>query len=78
MYVDFTIVSVPKYYFASDSMSWYISYLRAKEKNMPEKAAVEKKGLHRMLHLSTVFLILTEFAFGIAVLLFAVGIYRLM
>ena len=64
-------------YFATDSMSWYISYLRAKENGNTEKANIEKKGLHKSLNLSSIFLIVTEVTFAAAVLFFAAGIYQL-
>lgn len=57
-------------------MSWYISYLRAKEDDK-EKAQKEQKGLHKALRYSSVFLILTEVIFGVAVVFFAIGIYEL-
>lgn len=64
-------------FYASDSMSWYISYLRAKADNNKEKTQREQKGLHRTLRYSSVFLIFTEVMFGIAVVFFAIGIYQL-
>ncbi len=65
-------------FFASDSMSWYISHLRAKANGNAEQAAHESEGLHKMLRRSSLFLILTELAFGIAVFVFAIGIYHIL
>jgi hypothetical protein len=65
-------------FFASDSMSWYISQLRAKASDSPEQANYERKGMHKMLRRSSFFLILTEVAFGIAVCLFSIGIYQIL
>ena len=36
-------------YYASDTMSWYISWLRAVKKNEPAKATREQAGLRRLL-----------------------------
>jgi len=65
-------------FYASDSMSWHISYLRAKADDNEEKANRERKGLHKALRYASRFLILTEYIFGIAVLFFAAGIYNLL
>src|SRR5580692_5105395 len=54
-------------FFASDCMSWHIAYLRAKANENHKKAEEEKKGLHKMLHRSSLSLILTEIAFGLAI-----------
>ena len=65
-------------FFASDSMSWYISHLRAKSDGDEAQAKHEHIGLHKMLRRSSIFLILTEFTFGVAVCLFAIGIYKIL
>lgn len=64
-------------FYASDCMSWHIAHLRAKNIQNDQKAEREKKGLHKMLHRASISLILAEFAFGIAIFFFAIGIYRL-
>lgn len=65
-------------FYASDSMSWYVSYLRAKASGNEEKANRERKEMHKALRYANRFLIFTEYIFGIAVLLFAAGICKLL
>ncbi|MFW0739245.1 hypothetical protein [Flavobacterium sp. T12S277] len=63
-------------YFATDVMSWFISLLRAQNNGNAAKAAKEKKGLHRTLLFSRIFLILSEISFGLGVIFFFIAIYN--
>jgi hypothetical protein len=58
-------------FYATDSMSYHISYLR-------KKNPAEKQGRNRRLKISEWLLITAEFAFGIGVLFFAAGIYYIL
>lgn len=64
-------------YFASDSMSWYIGWLRAESSGNSEKAEREKRGFRRMLKLSGAALICSEVFFGGGVLVFFIAIIKL-
>ena len=64
-------------YFASDSMSWYIAWLRAEAAEKKEKAEKERKGFYKMLKCSEWSLILSEIFFGSAVLFFIVAVFQL-
>lgn len=61
-------------YFATDSMSWYISLLRAENRNDVLKTEKERKGLHKILGSSRISLVVCEIAFGLGVILFFVSI----
>jgi hypothetical protein len=63
-------------FYASDSMSWHVAYLRAKHADNFAQAEKEKAGRNKMLRRSSFALILAEILFGISVALFAVGIYQ--
>lgn len=58
-------------FIATDSMSYHIAYIRKKD-------PAEKAGRDKRFHISKWLLITAEFAFGIAVLFFAAGIYRIL
>lgn len=58
-------------FFATDSMSYHISYLRKKNPN-------ERIGRNSRLKLSGWILISAEVSFGIGILLFATGIYQML
>ena len=64
-------------YFASDSMSWYIAWLRADAIGDAETSTKERKGFSRMLKLSERSLILSECLFGGAVLFFIIAVFKL-
>lgn len=64
-------------YYASDTMSWYIGWLRAERKNDNAKATKERQGLHRLLRRSEISLILSECLFGGGVLFFIIAIFDL-
>jgi hypothetical protein len=64
-------------YFASDSMSWYIAWLRADAAGNTEAAISERKGFHRMLKFSAWALISAEILFGVGVLFFIIAMFRL-
>lgn len=64
-------------YFASDSMSWYISWLRSYAVGNTEKAKTEQEGFYRMLNGANITLIIAEVLFGGAVLFFMIAIYLL-
>lgn len=64
-------------FYASDSMSWYISYLRAKADKNEIKSTKEQIGMHKALHKASIFLILTEIIFAVGIIFFAAGIYQL-
>lgn len=65
-------------FFATDSMSWYISWLRANVSGDAVKAKKERKGLYKSLRLSKYALILAEILFGGAVIFFMGAIYELL
>lgn len=65
-------------YYASDSMSWYISWLRAVNEGNSEKADYEHKGLKKLFRLSGYALIVSQFLFGGGVLLFMIALGFLM
>jgi|SRR5687767_11303226 len=65
-------------YYASDCMSWYISWLRAEENGDTRKAEIQYTGYHKMLKRSTRSLILAEFFFGGGVLFFIIGIIKIL
>jgi len=62
-------------FYASDTMSWYISWLRAEMENKTEKASIERKGLHRLLKYSQYSLIASEWLFSGGVVFFIVAIF---
>lgn len=61
-------------YFATDTMSWYISLLRAENKNDSVKMKKERKGLHRIFGFSRISLIVCEVSFGLGVALFFIAV----
>jgi len=64
-------------FYASDTMSWYVSWLRADKENKTEKAERERKGLRRFLKRSEYSLIASEWLFGGGVLFFILAILNL-
>lgn len=56
-------------FYASDSLSFHIAYLRT-------KAQKEADGRTKSLRLSGFFLVLTEYLFGIAVIIFAIAMFQ--
>ena len=58
-------------FFATDSLSYHIAYLRTNSGN-------EKNGRNLRLKLSAIFLIISEFLFAIAVILFVIAVYSLL
>ena len=64
-------------FYASDCMSWYIGWLRASNSGNEEKATKERAGLRRLLKLSNISLIVSEWLFGGGVLFFIVGTFHL-
>ena len=64
-------------YFASDSMSWYIAFLRAEAADNVDKAKTEKKGFYKMLRFSKWSIISSEVFFGAAVLFFLIAVFQL-
>ncbi len=65
-------------YYASDCMSWHISWLRAANEGKTEEAEKERIGLHKMLALSKWALIISEYLFGGGVLFFMLAIFQLL
>ena len=57
-------------FWASESLSFHISYLRKKDQE-------ERKGRNRCLKRSAIFLIISEILFAIAILIFVVAIFQL-
>lgn len=77
---SFTIccgASLAHRYCATDSMSWYVSFLRAEQSGNTEKAVLEKKGFHRLLKLSRYSLITSEVAFALGIMFFLGGVVDL-
>jgi hypothetical protein len=60
---------------ATDSMAWYISFLRKIKATRYANAVYQKAGFHKRLNWSRIALIACEVSFIIAVGLFALGIY---
>ena len=65
-------------FFASDSMAWYLSYLRAIINSNPDKEKRELKGFYKTLNISRWALIAAEGFFGAAVVAFIWGFYQLL
>lgn len=65
-------------FYASEAMSWYIAWLRAKKSNNPQKAAKESTGFIKFLKYSSVSLIVSEWLFGAGVLFFLAAILALL
>lgn len=65
-------------YYASDSMSWYISWLRAVNEGNSKKADYEHQGLKKLFRQSGYALIVSQFLFGGGVLLFMIALGDLM
>lgn len=63
-------------FFASDSMSWYISSIRKSQKGDIEGYKEEKSGMMRLLKYSRISLIISEILFGIAVIIFIIGLFQ--
>ncbi len=61
-------------YHASDSMSWYISWLRAEKENKKEKASTEYRGLKKSFKRSGLALIISQIFFVFGVLFFIIAI----
>lgn len=64
-------------YCATDSLSWFISLLRAQDKNDPAALEKEKKGFYRMLFLSRASLITCEISFALAIIAFIITVVQL-
>jgi hypothetical protein len=64
-------------YCATDSLSWFISLLRAQAKNDQLAIEKEKKGFYRMLFLSRASLITCEVSFALAVIAFIITVVQL-
>lgn len=62
-------------FYASDSMSWYVSLLRAEKNGDQIKVEKEKKGLYKFLRRSEISLIISEWLFGAGVLFFIIAIF---
>jgi hypothetical protein len=62
-------------FWASDSLSYHIAYLRKKTQEEKQK---EKVGRRLCLKRSANFLIYTEFLFGFAIIIFVVTIFQLL
>jgi len=62
-------------FFASDFLSWYISYLREVNKGNIQRAEKEKIGYSKSLRNSRWALIINEFLFGFGVLFFIVAVF---
>jgi len=58
-------------FYASDSLSYHIAYLRKKTKD-------EKDGRTKALKKAEMFLIITEYLFGIAIVIFGIAILKLL
>ena len=61
-------------YCATDTLSWYISWLRAEIRQDAVKALKEKKGFYKLLKHSKRALITSEFSFGFGVFFFVIAI----
>jgi FtsH-binding integral membrane protein len=61
-------------YCATDSLSWYISWLRAKKSQDADKALKEKNGFYKLLKYSRITLITSEVSFGFGVFFFVIAI----
>lgn len=64
-------------YYATDTISWYISWLRAEKIKNEIKADKEKKGFYKLLKYSRISLITCEISFGIGVVFFFIAIVHL-
>ncbi|WP_264530315.1 hypothetical protein [Flavobacterium sp. N502540] len=65
-------------FFATDSMSWFISLLRTQKNDDIVKIDKERKGMYRALKLSNIFLVLSGISFGLGVIFFFIAIYNLL
>ena len=63
-------------YFATDAMSWFISVLRAEDKNDIPEMVNERKGFKKTLKFSRISLITCEISFALGVVLFFLAILR--
>lgn len=64
-------------YYATDSMSWFISWRRFLINNKIEKAELENIGMKKILKKSKIALIICEATFGCGVLIFLVAIFKM-
>jgi hypothetical protein len=65
-------------FYASDSMAWYLGYLRARINNNSDKEKAEKSGFYKTLNISRWALIAAECLFAAAVIFFIWGMYQLL
>ena len=65
-------------FYATDSMGWYIEYLRATISGNNANKIKQHKGLHRKLDVSEWSLIAAEYVFAAAVIFFIAGFYQLL
>lgn len=64
-------------YYASDTMSWYISWLRAEKEHKDEKSKKKREGFYKFLKRSEISLITSQYLFGGGVLFFIIALFDL-